>query len=173
MDVNDPEHPVQHLFTSTGKGSGPWGRGGIVHSPFGWLAQTADGAFDPASGRFANSVVSLTPNGMLTDSFTPPNQDEINARDLDLGSGGPVVFPFDDRTLVAVAGKEGLIYLLDAKSLGGEDHRTALYTSPRWSNDLQYFGFNGMWSSAGCSRPFMVLPPRLRWVFSRRATGRR
>lgn len=146
MDVNDPEHPVEHFFTSTGKGSGVWGRGGIVRSPFGWLAQTADGAFDPASGRFANSVVSLTPDGMLTDSFTPPNQDEIDARDLDLGSGSPVVFPFDDRTLVAAAGKEGLIYLLDAKSLGGEDHRTALYTSPRWSNDTQYFGFNGMWS---------------------------
>src|SRR5262249_37330230 len=50
------------------------------------------------------------------------------------------------RTLVAVAAKEGRIYLLDAKNLGGKDHRTPLYTSPRWSNDVVQFSFNGMWS---------------------------
>lgn len=146
IDVNDPTHPVSHYYTSPGKGSGEWGRGGIVSTPFGWVTQTADGAYDPASGRWGNSVLSFTRTGMLVDSFTPPDEPNINARDLDLGSTSPLVFPFDGRTLVATSGKQGVIYLLDAKNLGGASHRTALYTSPRWSNDAQLFGFNGMWS---------------------------
>jgi outer membrane protein assembly factor BamB len=146
IDVNDPAHPVTHFFTSPGKGSGAWGRGGTVSTPFGWLMQTADGAYDPASGRWGNSILSFSRTGLLVDSFTPPDEAHINARDLDLGSSSPVVFPFGDRTLVAAAGKQGVIYLLDAKNLGGADHRTALYTSPRWSNDTELFGFGGMWS---------------------------
>lgn len=160
--VNDPEHPVSHFYTSTGKASGPWGRGGIVKTPFGWLAQTADGAYDPASGRWGSSIVGLTSDGRLTDSFTPPDQEALDARDFDLGSSSPVVFPFDDRFLVAAAAKEGKIYLLDAKNLGGKDHRTTLYTSPRWSNDAMLFGFNGMWSVISTS----VDAQGKRWLFA-------
>ncbi len=146
MNVNDPTHPVQHFFTSPGKGSGPWGRGGIVSTPWGWITQTADGSYDPAAGRFAKSVLSFTPQGQLTDSFTPPDEPYINARDLDLGSSGPVVFQFHGATLAATAGKQGVIYLLNVQDLGGKTHQKALYTSPRWSNDVQLFGYNGMWS---------------------------
>jgi outer membrane protein assembly factor BamB/cytochrome c5 len=146
IDVASPEHTVTHFYTSHGKGSGPWGRGGIVVTPFGVVAQTADGAYDPAAGRWGSSVVGLNKFGRVTDSFTPLNEPVINARDFDLGSSSPVVFPYDDRTLVAVSAKEGVIYLLDAKSLGGKDHRTPLYTSPRWSNDALLFSLNGMWS---------------------------
>ena len=128
-----------------GKASGVWGRGGIVRTPFGMLAQTADGAYDPASGRFGGSVVGLTKQVRLIDSFTPADQAELDARDLELGSSSPVVFPFGNRTLVATAGKESKIYLLDAKNLGGADHRTPLYRSERWANDAMAFGYNGMW----------------------------
>jgi hypothetical protein len=146
IDVNDPAHPVNSFYTSSGKGSGPWGRGGIVSTPFGWVTQTADGSYDPASGRWGTTVLSFTRQGVLVDSFTPPDEPYINGRDLDLGSSSPVVFPFGGRTLLATAGKQGVVYLLDAKNLGGADHRTALYTTRRWSNDVQLLGFNGMWS---------------------------
>jgi hypothetical protein len=72
-------------------------------------------------------VVGLTKQVRLIDSFTPADQAELDARDLELGSSSPVVFPFGNRTLVATAGKESKIYLLDAKSLGGADHRTPLW----------------------------------------------
>lgn len=146
IDTSNPDHPISHFYTSTGKASGPWGRGGMVVTPFGVLAQTADGAYDPAAGRWGSTVVGLNKFGRVTDSFTPINQFDLDARDFDLGSSSPVVFPFGDRTLVAVAAKEGVIYLLDAKNLGGKDHRTPLYTSPRWSNDSMQFSMNGMWS---------------------------
>lgn len=146
INIADPDHPVAHFYLSAGKASGVWGRGGVVETPFGMLAQTADGAYDPASGRFGSSVLGLTRQVRLIDSFTPADEAELDARDLELGSSSPVVFPFGNRTLVAIAGKEGRIYLLDAKNLGGADHRTPLYRSERWANDAMAFGFNGMWS---------------------------
>jgi outer membrane protein assembly factor BamB len=149
MDVNSPEHPVAHFYTSPGKGSGVWGRGAVVKSPAGVLAQTADGAFDPGSGRWGNTILELSKDLRLMDSYTPANESYINAKDFDLGSGSPLVFPYEKWTLIAAAAKEGVIYLLDAKSLGGADHRTPLYLSPRYSNDAMRYGFNGMWGAMG------------------------
>ena len=147
LNVNDPEHPVAHFFPSPGKGSGPWGRGGIVKSPSGVLAQTADGTYDPAAGRFGETILGFTPDLLLTDSYTPANADYLNMKDLDLGSGSPITFPFEGRNLIAASAKEGVIYLLDADSLGGPDHRTPLYLSPRYGNDIVQFGFNGVWGA--------------------------
>ena len=146
MNMADPEHALGHFFTSTGKAAGPWGRGGVVKTPYGVVAQTADGAYDPASGRWGNTVIGLNKDARMTDSFTPLNEKYLNAKDFDLGSSSPVVFPFEKWTLVAVAAKEGKIYLLDARHLGGDDHRTPLWESPLYSNESEVFGFNGMWS---------------------------
>ena len=146
IDVANPDHPVHHFYTSPGKGSGPWGRGGIVHSPYGWLAQTADGAYDPAGGRWGMSLLDMNDEDAVMDSFTMPDEFTLDARDLDYGSGSPVVFNFDNRALVATSSKSGIIYLSDAFELGGKDHRSTLYTSPRFSNDADVYGFTGLWS---------------------------
>jgi hypothetical protein len=56
-----------------------------------------------------------------------------------------VVFPFQKWTLVTSAGKESVINLLDANNLGGADHHTPLYTSPRWGNDEAKLHDRGIW----------------------------
>jgi outer membrane protein assembly factor BamB len=147
FDVNNPSRPLMQFFTSNGRPGGAWGKGGMVAGPQGLYTQTADGPYDPAAGRFAESVLAFSNDLHLVDSFTPPNWPYLNQKDLDIGSGTPAVVPFDKWTLLAVAGKEGLIYLLDAKDLGGEDHHTALYTSPRYSNDAVVLNFAGMWAA--------------------------
>ncbi len=147
IDVTKPNHPVMKFYPSTGKASGPWGRGGIIRSPGGVVAQTADGAYDPASGRFGNTFVSLTKDLRLTDSYTPANWDYLNRKDFDLGSASPTVFQYEKWTLVAGAAKEGVVYLLDASDLGGLNHQTPLYVSPRYGNDALTFGFTGVWGS--------------------------
>ena len=146
LDLKGPLQQPLEYYTNTGITSGAWGRGGLVRGPKGILAQTADGPYDPASGKFGNSVVTLTPkNFRLQDSFTPANFEYLNKTDLDLGSGNPVVFPFQGLTLAAVVGKESVIYLLDANNLGGADHHTPLYTSPRWGNDEAKLHDRGIW----------------------------
>ena len=146
LDLKDPvRHPLE-FYTNTGITSGAWGRGGLVRAPKSILAQTADGPYDPASGKFGDSVVAVTPkNFRLQDSFTPSNFEYLNKTDLDLGSGNPVVFSFEQWTLAAVVGKESVIYLLDANNLGGADHHTPLYTSPRWGNDEGKLHDRGIW----------------------------
>jgi outer membrane protein assembly factor BamB len=146
LDLKDPvRHPLEY-YTNTGITSGAWGRGGLVRSPKSILAQTADGPYDPASGRFGDSVVAVTPkNFRMQDSFTPSNNEYLNKTDLDLGSGNPAVFPFEQWTLAAVVGKESVVYLLDANNLGGADHHTPLYTSPRWGNDEAKLHDRGIW----------------------------
>ncbi len=153
MDVSDPAHPrLTRFYTSGTKYSGPWGRGGVTKGPNSTvITQTADGFYDPASGDFGESVLKLAPKAArLLDSFTPSNWQFLNAKDLDLGSASSDVFSFQNRMLIAVAGKEGFLYLLDGADLGGRaNHSTPLYKSPQLGNDAAE-GRNpgqGVWGS--------------------------
>src|SRR5215472_9571824 len=138
-DISDPEHvTVNHVFTGTGRPAGPWSRAGVALGPQGLYVQTADGPTDAGSGFFGNSVLAVRAGGRgIADSFTPPNWRYLTAKDLDLGSGSPAIFPFGGRALVVAGAKEGVVYLLDANGLGGgtPEHGKALYTSPRFGND--------------------------------------
>jgi PQQ-like domain len=140
MDVSDLAHPqLTRFYTSGTKYAGPWGRGGVTRGPDGTvITQTADGLYDPAGGIFGETVLRFAPKASrLLDSFTPSNWQYLNEKDLDLGSASSDVFAFQNRTLVAVAGKEGVLYLLDANDLGGGPpaHATPLYKSPQLAND--------------------------------------
>ena len=147
MDIGDPARPVAHFYTSVGRPAGAWGRGGLVLGPKGLYGQTADGAYDPAAGKFGNTVVALNRKDLrLVDSFTPSNLDFLNTKDLDLGSASPVIFPFQKWQLVAVSSKQAQIYLLDANALGGADHRTPLYQG-RFGNDEDRLWGRGVWGS--------------------------
>ena len=148
MDISDPMHPQLSRFqTGRGRPAGPWGRGGPVAGPKGVYVQTADGNHDPAAGFYGNAVIAVAPKAYgIADSFTPANWKTLNAKDLDLGSGGPVIFPFKDRTLLATSSKEAVIYLLDAGNLGGPDHAKPLYQSPRMGNDTEDYYGHGVWA---------------------------
>jgi outer membrane protein assembly factor BamB len=139
MDVSDLANPkLTRFYTSGTKYSGPWGRGGVTKGPNGTIiTQTADGMYDPAAGDFGETVLKLAPKATrLLDSFTPSNWQYLNAQDLDLGSASSDVFTFQNRTLIAVAGKEGFLYILDTADLGGRpNHSTPLYKSPQLGND--------------------------------------
>ena len=154
MDVSDLADPkLTRFYTSGTKYAGPWGRGGVTKGPDGTvITQTADGLYDPAAGAFGETVLKLAPKATrLLDSFTPSNWQYLNVKDLDLGSASSDVFTFQNRTLIAVAGKEGFLYLLDAADLGGgrPSHATPLYKSPQFGNDAAE-GRNpgeGVWGS--------------------------
>ncbi len=138
VDVRDPHHPiVRQLLLSNTDTAGMWGRGGPVIGENGHIyGSTADGRFNPAVGDYSNSVVSASlPDLKLIGYFLPPNWDYLRRRDLDSGSATPVYFGWHDRNLVASGSKEAVVRLFDADSLGGRDHQTSLFTSPRLAND--------------------------------------
>jgi hypothetical protein len=80
------------------------------------LIDTGNGTWD---GRryFGDSVLELTvPDLKLRQSYTPRNQAELNANDLDLGSSAPALLG-EDRVLVA--GKDGVMRVLNLQRLDG------------------------------------------------------
>jgi outer membrane protein assembly factor BamB len=146
MDLKDPARRTVEYYTSSGRPGGAWGRGGMVRGPKGIITQTADGPYDPGSGWFGNTVMSLNFKDLrLLDTYTPANWELLNKKDQDLGSANPLIFTFDKWTLVASAAKESVISLLDANRVGGEDHHTPLYQGPRWGNDEYLLAGRGLW----------------------------
>lgn len=77
---------------------------------------TGNGRFVPHRD-YGDSVLKLhIDSGNLTvrDSFTPPDQQALNARDADIGSGGPMLLPH----LVVTGGKNAILYVLDRDHMG-------------------------------------------------------
>lgn len=140
VDVRDRHHPVIHqmLLSNTDTG-GIWGRGGAVIGTNGRAyGATADGVFDPAAGDYSDTEIAVSLRDLtLLDYFLPLNWQFIRRKDFDLGASSPVFFGWRNRNLLAAGAKEGVVYLMDADNLGGADHQTTLYTSPRLGNDKQ------------------------------------
>ena len=148
MDMKDPKHPVKSFQVASG-GGGIWGRAGAAISRDGVIyVETGDGPSDANAGNYANSFVAVSARDMkLVDYYTPANYRFIDHKDLDMGCISPLIFPFGGRTLVAGAGKEGVLYLLDGKSLGGADHQTPLLRSLRYTNEEVNLAGRGFWGA--------------------------
>ncbi|HTM49366.1 MAG TPA: PQQ-binding-like beta-propeller repeat protein [Bryobacteraceae bacterium] len=148
MDIRDPHHTVvrQMLLSNTNTG-GIWGRGGPVIGTDGRAyGSTADGPFDPIAGDYSNSVVAVSLRSLsLADYFTPLNWRELHRRDLDFGGASPVWFAWRNYHLLASGAKEGVLYLLDAASLGSKDHQTPLFSAGKLGNDANSSTSHGIW----------------------------
>ncbi len=148
LEIRDRNHPViRNLLISRRGGAGVWGRGGpVVGKNNRIYAAAGDGDFDPPAGEFGSSIVAVSlPTVELLDYFTPTNWRDINKYDLDMGSASPVWFAHKNFNLLASGGKEGVVYLMDAESLGDKDHQTPLFITPRLANDENTFEGKGIW----------------------------
>lgn len=162
IDFNKPDHPI-HFFQASKDGAGIWGLSGVAISEGGMVfAGTGDGPYDAENGKFPDTVLQLsTPDLKLADYFTPANHTYLTRKDLDMGSLTPVVFPLGGREIVAAGGKEGVIYLLDAKHVGGPDHHTPLYRSPVFANEGADFAGTGFWGALASSED----SKKNRWLY--------
>jgi len=162
MDLRTPEHKVNFFQASSG-GAGIWGRAGVAVSAGGMVfAQTGDGTYDPGQGKLPDTILQLSANDLkLVDYFTPANHNYLTRKDLDMGSTSPAVFPLNGREVVAAGGKEGVVYLLDAKQIGGGDHKTALFRSPVLVNEEADFAGRGIWGAFATAED----EKKSRWLF--------
>jgi PQQ-like domain len=138
VDIRNAHRPIlRQLLLSNTNTAGLWGRGGPIAGDNGRVyGNTADGSFDPIAGDYSNTVISASLRDLnLADYFLPPNWVYLNKKDLDLGASSPVYFGWRNRNLIASGSKESVLYLLDADKLGGADHQTTLFTSPKLGND--------------------------------------
>jgi hypothetical protein len=117
---------MQYNATPNGNGGGIWqSGGGLATDATGDVYfVTSNGNFDANTGGidYGDSVVKLGPAGTVVDYFTPHDQGNMSANNLDLGAGGPVLL-IDQVTgsfphLLIAAGKSGTIYVVNRDNLG-------------------------------------------------------
>jgi len=123
---------------------------------------TANGQFTPDTGDFGDSVMKINFNGTVfnwLDYFTPYDQANMQAQDLDLGSGGVILLPDQPSShphLLVAAGKTGTIYLVDRDNMGQYDANDnsniveslpgavgPFFSSPvYWNKTVYFLGYN-------------------------------
>lgn len=147
--INEDSGTAKQFLAMRTYGAGIWGRAGVAISQDGTVfAETGDGIFDPEKDQYPNAVLAVDGKSLeLKDYFTPQNHVYVAKKDLDMGNMTPAVFPYGKGELVAATGKEGVIYLLDAKCLGGADHMTPLYKSPLLTNANGIYWGHGFWGA--------------------------
>jgi hypothetical protein len=98
-------------------GSAIWARSGAVVDPatHDLVVATGDGKWDGKT-YWGDSVLVLSPDaGKLIASYTPPDQQVLDDRDIDLGSTAPALLPGG---LALQGGKDAQLRLLDLLHLG-------------------------------------------------------
>lgn len=150
MNVRNPRRPAtRDLMVEPGSGGGGiWGRGGPVIGENGRIyAAMGDGDFDAATGNYGSSYLAASLGSLhVLDYYSPLNYRTLTSYDLDLGSASPVWFSYRNFNLLAAGAKEGVLYLLNADSLGDKDHRTPLYAQKLANDDLEFEG-HGIWGA--------------------------
>ena len=162
IDLNHPDHPVRSFLTGR---PGIWGRAGVaISARTGTVfAETGDGKFDLAAGQISDSFLALSAGDLkLTDIYTPSNREWLTLKDLDMGSISPVVFEMEGKEYLVGGGKEGRLYLLDTRSLGGETHHKPLIRTERFANEDAAYAAQGFWGSFATA----VDPNQTRWLFA-------
>lgn len=110
--------------------SAVWARPSVVYDPGTdrVLFSTGNATFD-GSRNWGDTVLAINPDGSGTgggpiDSYTPANQADLNAQDLDLGSTAPQVVTAPRGSAVAhlavQSGKDARIRLLNTADLSGQ-----------------------------------------------------
>ena len=137
-------------FFTPGAG-GLWGRRGVAVTPEGVaFLGSGDGSFNPADRVLGNSLIGVKIDAnkqlQLADYFAPPDANWLFRRDLDMNVT-PVSFDYRNRKFLAMSNKACKVWLLDRDAIGGDDHRTALYTTPLICNDDQAFDAKGVWGA--------------------------
>ena len=125
VDMTSQDYPVEHYDLP--KGGTLAGTGPVLGSD--GTAYIVTGSGSAQSDFHANSVVALGSDLKVKDWYTSSGA----ASPL-----SPTVFAYKGRQIVVAAGKDGSLVLLDAASLGGADHHTALSETPSISKGVKH-----------------------------------
>lgn len=160
--ANIQQQTAAWVATPNGSMGGIWMAGGgiTVDASGNLYVAVGNGTFDAnAGGRdYGDSLVKLTPSLSVIDSFTPKDQANLSAQDLDFGVSAGMVLPDQAGTFpheLITADKTGRIYLINRDNLGGYSSTSnntlseitpghiTLHNNVAYWNGLVYVGADG------------------------------
>jgi hypothetical protein len=111
--------------TPNARAGGVWQAGGgpAIDAAGNIYFASGNGTFDANTGNgdYGDSVVKISPSGVVLDYFSPHDQGFLDTADVDLGSGGVLLIPDQNGpypNLLISAGKAGTIYLINRDNMG-------------------------------------------------------
>ncbi len=122
------QEAVMTMQPDSSYGSSLWagGVGPAADTAGNIFLSTANGTFNYSANDLGDSVLRLTLGSggfTVADSFTPYDQANMAANDIDLGSAGPILLPTQTASntpdLLVASGKDADIYLINRDSMGG------------------------------------------------------
>lgn len=126
VDLSSNSKP---LMQWEAKGANVVGTAGPTFGTDGNMFVATDGG-PAASSNDANAVVALDPHTLNSkDWFSPGKTPFVSS---------PVAFQYKGKHLIVAANADGRLYVLDAASLGGADHRTPLSASVPYSTPADF-----------------------------------
>ena len=116
----------------TGNHGGIWMSGGgpAADTSGNLYLLTGSGQFNPARnvGSYGDAALKLTPSLKVADYFAPQNTSRLDARDLDLGSGGVTLVPTSPGSstkLLLGGGKLGTLFAIKTGSMGHQGKKNS------------------------------------------------
>jgi outer membrane protein assembly factor BamB len=104
---------------------------------------------DPVRSR-RETVVALTPKDLKVKDYFTPDEKPVDRSSVDAPGITPLVFSSGGKEMLLAGGRDGRLFLLDSKSLGGVDHHTPLFASNpivQGNRKRDEHGFRGTFSS--------------------------
>ncbi len=105
---------------------------------------------DSRKGHYYDAVVALTPKELKVKDYFLIGKKPLRNVEREGPGITPVVFSFPARDVIIAGGRDGHLYLLDSRSLGGQDHRTPLFASAAIAQESRNYdgnGFRGVFST--------------------------
>lgn len=138
-----------------GQAGGIWqgGQGLTVDAEKNIYAMTGNGTVSVQNGgtSYGEAFVKLSPNLTVEDWFIPSNFANLNAGDLDVGAGGPILIP--GTSLVVGAGKDGYLRVIDTKQMGHMVSGDTQIVEFPVANS--FFGSPLAWEGSGATRLYL------------------
>jgi hypothetical protein len=107
-----------------------------------------DGTIYVATGSgnspVANSIVALESKTLVQKNWFSAGASPFTSQ--------PIVFQYKGKDLVVAANKDGTLYVVDAASMGGAEHKTALHKSARFSSGTAAATGLSTWQDAAGTR---------------------
>jgi outer membrane protein assembly factor BamB len=113
--------------------------------------------------NYHEAILALNPRDLRVKDYFLTSEKPVKERDLGRRGITPMVFLWGGRDIITAAGRDGRIYLLDSRTLGGPDHKTPLFRTDVIATAEKNYDGNGF---QGAFSSWYDVDSQNRWIYA-------